>query len=58
MKKTAISFTKYFKYFFDIWKCFRLTFNSKAISLYPKRVEEGGYFALKKTCHKNWVEIA
>ena len=57
MKKTAIVFTRYFKYLFEIWKCFRLTFNSTA-SLYPKRVEEGGYFALKKTCHKNSVEIA
>ena len=57
MKKTAIAFTRYFKYFFDIRKCFWLTFNPIAISLYPKRAEEGGYFAFKKTCHKNSVEI-
>ena len=57
MKKTAIAFTRYSKYLLDIWKCFRLTFNSIA-SLYPKRVEERGYFALKKTCHKNSLETA
>ena len=57
MKKTAIALARYFKYFVVIWKCFRLTFNSIAISLYPKSVEEGGYFALKKTCHQNSVEI-
>ena len=51
MKKTAIAFTRYFKYLFGIWKCFRLTFNSIA-SLYPKRVKKEAILLLRKRAIK------